>query len=100
MTWSLVDGRGDKVTPEARSAEDTETALTIRIVAVAAQVTPEARSAEDTETWLRHLYESQTRELHQRLDPRRILKRRWTRGWPGRRARSNVQYPPRLAPLG
>ena len=47
----------------------------IVVVSYLARVTPEARSAEDTETSLEERRYEGDVELHQRLDPRRILKR-------------------------
>ena len=62
------------VTPEARSAEDTETVGHRNLGQGDHVVTPEARSAEDTETALPLCGPPGPRALHQRLDPRRILK--------------------------
>ena len=80
-----------EVTPEARSAEDTETSMSRSPSARVSSVTPEARSAEDTETDPGPISQPGPHRLHQRLDPRRILKlapqvqrlaarRRYTRG--------------------
>ena len=62
------------VTPEARSAEDTETIRLVDHLYQLVDVTPEARSAEDTETYNVFHRLSPFLWLHQRLDPRRILK--------------------------
>ena len=50
--------------------------LPLRGGALRPRVTPEARSAEDTETLVAYTEEQSDELLHQRLDPRRILKLR------------------------
>ena len=74
MDYVLGGTQSLTVTPEARSAEDTETRLGGPGPIQRREVTPEARSAEDTETSRRGCPRRPARRLPQRHDPRRILK--------------------------